>query len=409
MDRINRAMQRTNEVDGMTSRVLEEALTIFNCDRAWLLYPCDPDAPTCRAVMEQARPDYPGAFAQGQELPLDAQGAQCLRVMLSSPGAVVNPGIPPDVCERFNILSTIAIVVRPTGDSPYLFGLHQCSHARVWTTVERRLFEEIGRRLEDALTSALAHHNLVASEEALRQAREKLAQASRMATVAELSASIAHEINQPLQAVVANGQACRRWLSATPPDFDKARLSADAIVRDGYATADVISRIRALFKRTAPAKVDLDINRLILQVCSLLANEIDGNAILLETQLAPDVPTVRADAVQIQQVIVNLVRNAIEASSATMDRNRSLWIRSRHDGDNVVVDVQDEGSGLANLERLFEPFTTTKETGMGMGLAICRSIVEAHAGAIWVVRNEVRGVTFSFSLPATAGEADWET
>jgi signal transduction histidine kinase len=164
-----------------------------------------------------------------------------------------------------------------------------------------------------------------------------------------------------------------------------------------------------LFKRTAPAKVDLDINRLILQVCSLLANEIDGNAILLETQLAPDVPTVRADAVQIQQVIVNLVRNAIEASSATMDRNRSLWIRSRHDGDNVVVDVQDEGSGLANLERIFEPFTTTKETGMGMGLAICRSIVEAHAGAIWVVRNEVRGVTFSFSLPATAGEADWET
>jgi PAS domain S-box-containing protein len=238
------------------------------------------------------------------------------------------------------------------------------------------------------------------AEDALRHAREKLAQASRMATVAELSASIAHEINQPLQAVVANAQACRRWLDATPPDIDRARLSAETIVRDGHATADVISRIRALFKRTAPAKVDLDINKLILQVCTLMVNEIHGNGISLETQLAQGVPMIKADAVQIQQVIVNLVRNAVEASLATIERNQSLWIRSRCDGDNVVVDVEDEGTGLANVENIFEPFTTTKETGMGMGLAICRSIVEAHAGRIWVVRNEVRGVTFSFSLPS---------
>ena len=167
----------------------------------------------------------------------------------------------------------------------------------------------------------------------------------------------------------------------------------------------MISRIRALFKRTAPAKVELDINKLILQVCTLMANEIHGNMILLETQLAHDVPMIRADAVQIQQVIVNLVRNAIEALSATMERSKSLLIRSRRDGNNVVVDVQDEGTGPANLEQIFEPFTTTKETGMGMGLAICRSIVEAHAGRIWVVRNEVRGVTFSFSLPAETPDA----
>jgi C4-dicarboxylate-specific signal transduction histidine kinase len=243
------------------------------------------------------------------------------------------------------------------------------------------------------------------AEDALRHAREKLAQASGMATVAELSASIAHEINQPLQAVVANGQACWRWLAATPPDINKARLSAEAIVRDGYATADVISRIRALFKRTAPAKVDLDINKLILQVCTLMADQIHGNAILLETQLDQDVPMIRADAVQIQQVIVNLVRNAIEALSATMERNKSLLIHSRRDKGNVVVDVQDEGMGLANLETIFEPFNTTKETGMGMGLAISRSIVEAHAGRIWVVRNEVRGVTFSFRLPAETSDA----
>ncbi|WP_246257832.1 GAF domain-containing sensor histidine kinase [Pararobbsia alpina] len=412
MDRINRAMQRTNEVEGMTRGVLEEALAIFDCDRAWLVYPCDPDAPVCRAVMEHTHPDYPGAFALDQELPVDARGAEFLRAMLHAPGALVDPDIPSEIREQFNIVSMIAIAVCPRGDRPYLFGLHQCSHLRSWTTVERRLFEEIARRLEDALTSALAHRNLLVSEDALRtredalrHAREKLAQASRMATVAELSASIAHEINQPLQAVVANGQACRRWLAATPPDIDKARLSAEAIVRDGYATADVISRIRALFKRTAPTKVDLDINKLILQVCTLMADEIHGNGILLKTQLAQDVPMIRADAVQIQQVIVNLVRNAIEALSATVELPKSLLIRSRRDGDNVVVDVQDEGMGLANPDTLFEPFATTKETGMGIGLAICRSIVEAHAGRLWVVCNEIRGVTFSFSLPTERSDA----
>jgi C4-dicarboxylate-specific signal transduction histidine kinase len=243
------------------------------------------------------------------------------------------------------------------------------------------------------------------AEDALRHAREKLVQASQMATVAELSASIAHEINQPLQSVVANGQACRRWLAATPPDIDRARLSAEAIVRDGKATADVIGRIRALFKHTAPAKVELDINKLILQVGTLMADDIYGNVISLKTQLAQDVPMIRADAVQVQQVIVNLVRNAIEALSATEERPKSLAIRSRRDGDNLVVDVQDEGMGIANLETIFEPFTTTKETGMGMGLAICRSIVEAHGGRIWVVRNEVRGVTFSLSLPTETRDA----
>jgi C4-dicarboxylate-specific signal transduction histidine kinase len=136
-----------------------------------------------------------------------------------------------------------------------------------------------------------------------------------------------------------------------------------------------------------------------------MADDIHGNVISLEMQLARDVPMIRADAVQIQQVIVNLVRNAIEALAATAVLPKSLLIRSRRDGDNVVVDVQDEGTGLANLEPAFEPFVTSKETGMGMGLAICRSIVEAHAGRIWVVRNEVRGVTFSFSLPSKTSDA----
>jgi two-component system sensor kinase FixL len=241
--------------------------------------------------------------------------------------------------------------------------------------------------------------------ETLRDAQDKLAQASRMAAVTELSASIAHEINQPLQAVVAHGHACLRWLSAEPPNLDEARLSARNIVRDGNAAADVVSRIRALFKHTGPEMIDLDINKLILQVCTLMADDIQRNAVSLETTLAEDVPKIRADAVQIQQVLVNLVRNAIEALAATTERPKLLLIRSRRDGESVVIDVEDRGTGFADFEKIFEPFFTTKQTGMGIGLAICRTIVEAHAGRIWAVRNEIRGVTFSFSLPIESANA----
>ncbi|QCP48883.1 GHKL domain-containing protein [Trinickia violacea] len=234
---------------------------------------------------------------------------------------------------------------------------------------------------------------------ALRDAQERLAQASRLAAVAELSASIAHEINQPLQAIVAHGRACVRWLAATPPRIDEAKHSAEQVLRDANAAADVVSRIRALFRHTAPQKVDLDINKLILQVCTLMADDIQRNAISLETMLGEDVPKISADAVQIQQVIVNLVRNAIEALATTEERPKLLVIRSRRDADNVVVDVVDHGPGQLDFEKIFEPFFTTKKTGMGIGLAICRSIIDAHVGDIWAVRNVSRGVTFSFSLP----------
>jgi len=155
------------------------------------------------------------------------------------------------------------------------------------------------------------------AEDGLRHAREKLAQASRIATVAELSASIAHEINQPLQAIVAHGHASLRWLDAAPPNIEKAIRTAQRVVRDGNAAAEVVSRIRALFKHAAPAMVDLDINNLILQVGTLMADEIQGNGISLETELGEDLPRIRADAVQIQQVMINLVRNAVEAMATT--------------------------------------------------------------------------------------------
>ena len=662
MDRINRAMQRTNDVEGMMSGVLEEMLAIFGSDRARLVYPCDPDAATCRVVMEHSRPEYPGVFALGQELPMDRHSVEFVRRVLDSPGAL-DLSFPPEMRERFRMQSAIAIAVRPRGDRPYLLGLHQCSRARTWTAAERRLFEEIARRLEDALTSLLAHRKLLQreaevrrlvdadivgivfwdldggirdandaflrvagyeradlvsgrlrwtdltpaewrerddravaelnstgtfqpfekeyfrkdgsrvpvliggalfqeggkegvafvldlseqrraeealrsseaylaeaqtlsqtgswawspdqdirywseecyrvlsfdphdglprfeqffqrihpddqpgfreltqtatrekaewkadyrivhpggavrdvhvvghpvlstsghlvefvgtvidvteskraeqelrtselerarAEQALRNAREKLAQASKIASLAELSASIAHEINQPLQAIVANGHASLRWLDATPPNIEKAIRTAERVVRDGNAAAEVVSRIRALFNHAAPAKVDLDMNKLIEQVRTLMADEIQGNGVSLETSLGEDLPRIRADAVQIQQVIVNLVRNAIEAMAGAP--RKPLLIRSRRSASHVTVEVRDQGTGLVDPEKIFEPFVSTKETGMGMGLTICRSIVEAHAGDIRVVHNEGPGVTFSFSLPSEASDA----
>jgi len=222
-------------------------------------------------------------------------------------------------------------------------------------------------------------------------------------SLAELSASIAHEINQPLQAIVANGYAGLRWLDARPPNIEKAIRTAQRVVRDGNAAAEVVSRIRALFKHAAPQKTDLEINKLIMQVRTLMADEIQGNGVSLEIELGEDLPTIRADAVQIQQVIVNLVRNAVEAMARS--RRKPLLIRSRRSATHVVVDVRDQGTGLVDPEKIFEPFVSTKKTGMGMGLTICRSIIEAHAGDIRVVHNEGPGVTFSFSLPIEASDA----
>jgi two-component system sensor kinase FixL len=293
-----------------------------------------------------------------------------------------------------NVRHHLVALLGQLSNEPHLLSRLELDSAR-----EQRNAEAAGAQVMKFFGLDVDIENSAELAKALRDAQEKLAQASRLAAVAELSASIAHELNQPLQAVVAHGRACVRWLATTPPRIEEARLSAENVVRDANAAADVVSRIRALFRHAAPQKIDLDINKLILQVCTLMADDIQRDAVSLETILGEDVPKISADAVQIQQVIVNLVRNAIEALAATDERPRLLMIRSRRDADHVVVDVEDRGTGRVNFDKIFEPFFTTKKTGMGMGLAICRSIVEAHAGQIWAVRNVSRGVTFSFSLP----------
>jgi hypothetical protein len=238
------------------------------------------------------------------------------------------------------------------------------------------------------------------TEEALRNTQERLSIASQVATVGELAASIAHEVNQPLTAVVSNGNACLRWLSAQPPNLAKAVEAAERIVRDGKDAGEVVRRIRALFKRAAQEEVALDLNEVIGEVLGLLRGETTKRRVLVETDLEQDMARVTGDRVQLQQLILNLLLNGIEAMDPVTDHPKRLFIRSKQDGDDaVLVEIQDSGVGLKDPDTVFDAFFTTKENGMGMGLAICRSIVQAHNGRLWAASGEGPGAMFCFTLP----------
>jgi signal transduction histidine kinase len=240
----------------------------------------------------------------------------------------------------------------------------------------------------------------VKAQESLRLADERLSRASRAASLSELSVSIAHELNSPLQAVVANANAFQRWLGANPPNYERANLTAERIIRDANAAADVISRIRSLFAQTEQGRTRTDLNEIITEVCDLFGDRLQSNGVRLELALEADLPLVMADRVQVEQVVLNLVRNAIEAMHETPPAGRLLRVAS-HRGDGVVeVAVTDRGYGIADPERIFDAFYTTKKDGMGMGLAICRSIVESHEGRISAKSLPGEGSSVSFTLPA---------
>jgi PAS domain S-box-containing protein len=244
------------------------------------------------------------------------------------------------------------------------------------------------------------------AEETLRSTQVKLSRASEIAMVAELAASIAHEISQPLAAVVANAHASHRWMSAIPPNLERAKLTAERIIRDGSAAAEVVSRIRALFKRSDSNRALLDMNEVIGEVVKLMADEASSRNVGIVVDLVDDLPPTLADRVQVQQVIANLARNGVDAMDASDATSKVLSIRSRSDGPGtLLIEISDEGSGLEDVESVFEPFFTTKEKGMGMGLAISRWIVEAHQGRLWATRNSTRGATFAFTLPTVSRDA----
>src|SRR6266540_944022 len=239
------------------------------------------------------------------------------------------------------------------------------------------------------------------AEDQLHHAQADLAHVTRVATLGEMTASIAHEINQPLTAVIANANASLRWLAAATPNLDEARDAVSRIVRDGNRAGGVIARIRALVQKTDTEKVRLDINQTVQEIVLLMQNEAVRKREAIRMDLAANVPPVFGDRIQLQQVILNLVMNGIEAMDTVTDRPREMLIRScEHESDQLLVAVQDSGIGIdrQNLGKIFDAFYTTKPQGMGMGLAISRSIVENHGGRLWAVPNDGPGATFQFTL-----------
>jgi PAS domain S-box-containing protein len=649
LDRVNRAIQGTNDLEQMMSDVLDAVLSIFDCDRAWLAYPCDPAAPSWRVSMEHTRTEFPGAFVLGPELPMDEDVARVFQAGRASSGPVrfgAGSGhqVPAQLAERFHIQSMIAAAIYPKVDKPYMFGLHQCSYPRVWTPQEERLFQEIGRRLTDGLTTLLMFRNLSQSEarladaqriahvaywerdldsggvtfsdegyrivgltprelpmsaaeirarihpddlpmqaralaeaigggsrydmeyrlvrptgevrivhsqgdverdesgrprrmfgilqditerrgaeyltkqvfetlpdgvavigrdyryrrvnpvyeryfempaerivgmhvveragvmfeqtikprldrcfageeasyaewvdgvaghkylsmtysplrstgsdrvdtalvitrdltdymlasQALQEAQAELARVTRVTMLGEITASIAHEVNQPLAAVVINGNACRRWLAADPPNLDEARDAAMRVVSDGERAGKIIARIRALVRRGVPERQLLDVNDVIREALGFTRSELERHEVAIQTNLSEGLPTVLGDRVQLQQVVVNLALNAGEAMADVPAALRQLTVTSRReDTGGVVVELKDHGKGIdpEQANRVFEAFFSTKSDGLGMGLTISRSIVEMHGGSISAARNNGgRGTTMRVVLPAT--------
>lgn len=279
--------------------------------------------------------------------------------------------------------------------------LHLIAHGR-WDAAGR--LEYIGA-VQDATQRRL-------SEVALAKARSELAKVASMTSLGVLTASIAHEVNQPLSGIITNASTCLRMLSADPPNIDGAQETARRTIRDGHRASDVITRLRTLYSKKEPALESMDLNEAAREVTALSSTEIQRNGVTLRQEFADDLPLAFGDRVQLQQVILNLLRNAADAMSTIDDRPRELLIKTERQEENRVrLSVRDSGVGLAPqaADKIFEAFYTTKSDGMGIGLSVSRSIIEAHQGRIWATRNDGPGATFSFTVPCGAQRAGVES
>lgn len=261
------------------------------------------------------------------------------------------------------------------------------------------------QRTNDALRAEIADRKR--AEDALRTSQAELAHVTRAMTMGEIVASIAHEINQPLVGVLTNGDACLRWLDSEPVNLDEVRDAAHRIVRDGNRAREVMAQVRALLKKTDPHKAPLDVHRVIEDVITVVQSEVRRQGVSLRFEPAANLPPVMGDRVQLQQVLLNLILNGIEAMSATEEARRVLRIRTHdYEAEEILVAIDDSGAGVLprDTDQIFAAFFTTKVDGLGMGLSISRSIVEAHGGRLWVISDPGHGATFQFTLPVALAE-----
>jgi len=278
-----------------------------------------------------------------------------------------------------------------------------CAAVASWVSSSKKRTERDLRETRDQLEIRVSERT-----EALMKTQAELAHLARVLSMGELTASIAHEISQPLTAVVTHGHASLEWLSANPPNIEKARQTTESIIRDGTQAGAILSRIRALFQKEAPAKSWMDINEVIEELTGFVRNEAIRRRITVHTELASTLPKVKADRVQLQQVVLNLVMNGMDAMAAETGRRKELLIRSLQENSReILVQIEDCGPGLPdNADRIFDPFYTTKPHGIGMGLSISRSIVESHEGRLWASPRPSGGAIFQFTVPIPSRDSD---
>ena len=290
-----------------------------------------------------------------------------------------------------------------TSAEAYFAAFVACALVASWVSSSKK-------KSEVALKHGLDRLEIRVSERTaeLMKTQAELAHLSQVLSMAELTASIAHEINQPLTAVVTHGHACVEWLSASPPNLEKTRQTIERMIQDGTRAGAVLSRIRALFKKEAPAKDWFDMNEVIHELTVFLRDEAVRRRISIRTDLVPGLTKVKADRVQLQQVVLNLMMNGMDAVAETTGRPRELLISAREEDSELLVRVEDSGIGLnaETAEKIFQPFFTTKPHGIGMGLSISRSIIESHEGHLWAVPRPTGGAVFQFTLPIRPKESD---
>jgi C4-dicarboxylate-specific signal transduction histidine kinase len=281
---------------------------------------------------------------------------------------------------------------------------HYASLASCLTHAVAALRGHLAEDLTSGVKSLRASEQRKRAEEALQKAQAELASASRLTMMAQVAASIAHEIKQPLAAIVTNGSAASRWLAKKPPDLEEVQASVNRVVMEGHHAGQVIESIRAMFEQAPREKSRLDANELIQEVLTFTGSEIQRHRVAVQTELADKLPPLLADRIQLQQVLRNLIMNALEAIDAVTDRARVLTMRSTaHDSKSVLITVEDSGTGIEpkNMQRIFDSFFTTKPHGMGMGLAICRSIIDSHGGSLSALPGHPHGTVFRVILPTS--------